>query len=171
MLYPINTVMKLKQLLTNENAVILAVIVIVIVAIYFKTRNNSGMKDLKIRGCDPQGCGDFHASRGTREHGGVDLVVTEGQLIKSPISGKITRYPFPYANDKSLTGIEIVNDQYKVKVFYISPTAKIGDTVRAGDKLGTAQNVAAKYGGGMTNHIHVEFSQNGQRIDPTNLLT
>lgn len=126
------------------------------------------LKNQKIRGCDPKGCGGFHASRGGREHGGLDFVVTEGQDVFSPIAGKVTRFPYPYADDTKYKGIEIINETQKVKMFYVLATAKIGDTVRAGQKIASAQDISKKYGGGMTNHVHFEMYEHGKRIDPTN---
>lgn len=129
-----------------------------------------------IRGCDSFGCGSFNASRsgGTRSHKGIDLITYPGQNILSPIDGEITRYPYPYGDDLSYTGIEIVNKTYKVKMFYVSPTTFIGTEVKAGQKIAISQNIAAKYGSGMTNHVHLEVYQKENNswilIDPTNLF-
>lgn len=129
-----------------------------------------------IRGCDGFGCGSFGASRsgGTRSHIGVDFITTPGQNIFSPIEGEITRYPYPYGSDLSYTGIEIVNKTYKVKIFYVAPTVLIGGEVKAGQKIAVSQNIAAKYGSSMTNHIHVEVYKKVNNtwglIDPTNLF-
>lgn len=127
-----------------------------------------------IRNCDPFGCGSFGASRGSRSHNGIDVVATPNQVVKSPISGEVTRFPFPYGSDLSYTGIEIINSTHKVKMFYVSPTAKIGTNVIAGQPVATAQNISAKYSASMTNHVHLEvYKKNNNTwvlIDPTNLF-
>ena len=128
----------------------------------------------EFRDCDPQGCGHFGASRGSRKHNGVDVITTPNQLIKSPISGKITRYPFPDADDLSKKGIEIINDTYKVKIFYVVGIVPINTVVSAGQNIAKAQDITTKYSAGMTNHAHVEtYKKVGNKwvlIDPTNLF-
>ena len=110
----------------------------------------------KMRGCDKHGCGTFNAARGNHSHQGEDYIVAPGESVFSPISGTVTRFPRPYANDSDYTGIEIKNEKYDVKIFYMTPMVSIAKTVLAGDRIGIAQNIAAKYTRGMTNHIHVE---------------
>lgn len=125
----------------------------------------------KLRGCDPLGCGSFGASRGSRSHNGIDIVATPGQDIFSPINGKVTRVAYPYSDDLSYTGLEIVNDNYKVKMFYLSPTIVIGKTVKAGEKIGIAQNISVKHGEAMVNHVHFEVRNSAnQLINPTDLF-
>jgi len=125
----------------------------------------------KFRGCDPMGCGTFGASRGGRTHNGVDVTVTPGQNIVSPISGTVTRFPFPYGDDLSYKGIEIKNSEYSVKIFYMSATVSANTKVTAGQVIGKAQNIAAKYGNGMTNHVHFEVRDaKGNLLNPTNMF-
>ncbi len=162
--------LKLKDVFKNQTAVAVLVVVVALAIIVVYTRNR-GVVNQTIRGCDPKGCGGFHASRGSREHGGLDLVKKEGQAIYAPISGKMTRHPNPYEGDNVLNGVEVVGTKYKVKIFYVEPSVKIGQRVRKGQKIGTAQSVAKKYGAGMTNHVHIEYYQDGKRIDPTPLFT
>jgi murein DD-endopeptidase MepM/ murein hydrolase activator NlpD len=127
----------------------------------------------KARGCDVGGwgCGSFGASRGDRKHNGLDIVTTPGQTIFSPISGKVTRFPYPYAGDLNYTGIEIINSSYKVKIFYMKSTVAIGTQVTKGQAIGVSQNIAAKYSTQMTNHVHIEvYSASGKLLDPTKLF-
>lgn len=125
-----------------------------------------------IRGCDGFGCGAFGAKRGDRIHQGVDIPTSKGETVYSPISGTVTRFPFPYGDDARYTGIEIKNGTYTVKIFYIKATVPAGAEIRQGQPIANAQDIAAKYGSGMTNHIHVEVreTQTGKLIDPTNLF-
>jgi murein DD-endopeptidase MepM/ murein hydrolase activator NlpD len=132
----------------------------------FASPTNSG----KIRGCDRHGCGHYGASRGNRAHAGVDFVTVPGQDIYSPIEGKVTRFPRPYANDANYTGIEIDNGTYKLQLFYMTGSIPVGTAVKVGQKIGTAQNIAAKYSAGMTNHIHMQVQKNGVMIDPTTMF-
>jgi murein DD-endopeptidase MepM/ murein hydrolase activator NlpD len=123
-----------------------------------------------VRGCDPFGCGSFGASRGSRKHNGIDVVTVPNQLIKSPINGEITRFPFPYGTDLSYTGIEIINSEYKIKIFYVTPLVAIGKKVSAGEVIAKSQNISAKYSNEMVNHVHLEVYKNGVLIDPTKLF-
>lgn len=125
------------------------------------------------RGCDQNwGCGSFGADRGTRKHNGLDIKTQVGQQILSPISGKITRFPFPYGSDLSYTGIEIVNADFKVKIFYMKASVSANTTVTKGQVIGTAQNISAKYSSTMTNHVHVEVYdiKSGALINPETLF-
>lgn len=123
----------------------------------------------RIRGLDPSGSGSFGADRNGHKHQGIDIETTVGQSILSPIAGVITRFPFPYPGDLSYTGVEIKNDVYTVKIFYITPVLKVGTTVAVGTKIAIAQNIAAKYQTKMTNHAHFEVreTQSGKLINPT----
>lgn len=127
------------------------------------------------RGCDQNwGCGSFGASRsgGTRTHNGLDIKTTVGQQILSPISGKVTRFPFPYGGDLNYTGIEIINEDYKVKIFYMKPSVSINSEVTKGQVIGTAQNISAKYSSTMTNHIHLEVynAKTNALLNPETLI-
>lgn len=127
------------------------------------------------RGCDQNwGCGSFGASRsgGARTHNGLDIKTTVGQQILSPISGKVTRFPFPYGSDLTYTGIEIINEDYKVKIFYMKASVSANTDVVKGQVIGHAQNISAKYSSTMTNHIHVEVynAKTNALINPETLF-
>lgn len=131
-------------------------------------------KQNKIR-IDGYGDGRFGASRdqGKRQHDGIDLVVTPGESISSPITGKIVRYAYPYPDDSRYSGVHIQNDEYLVKMFYLSPVlAKPGQQVTQGQAIGVAQKISTKYGSGMIDHVHVEVWPNGgnKAIDPAPLF-
>ncbi|MGQ2982128.1 peptidoglycan DD-metalloendopeptidase family protein [Flavobacterium sp.] len=122
--------------------------------------------------CDTHGCGSFGASRGSRKHSGIDYIAAPGENIYSPISGKVTRFPYPYAGNTIYKGIQIENDKYIVKIFYMVASLPAGAYVATGQKIGVAQNIAAKYSQGMTNHVHFEIwdKATGKVIDPTKLI-
>lgn len=129
-------------------------------------------KTMKIRN-DAKGGGNFGDSRGNRLHEGVDIGISKGQTIYSPIDGRITRTFNAYSGDYFYKGIEIVGtgnyEGKTVKLMYMT-TTKEGQTVRAGDKIGKAQSIKAKYGSGMDDHIHFEVLEYGEKIDPTFLI-
>ena len=127
-------------------------------------------KDNLDRGEDPLGDGSFGASRGNRKHKGIDIVASPGETIFSPITGKVTRFPIPYADDSRYTGIEITNSTYRIMIFYMKANVSIGSTVIAGQSIGVAQNISAKHGSAMKNHVHYEVYKNGVLIDPTNMF-
>lgn len=126
---------------------------------------------------DDCGSGEFGASRGNRSHEGIDIVVTPGEPIYSPITGVvIDRMVYPYPSDKSYEGIEIKgtgeHQDYWVKIFYVKPIAGIkGKTVSAGDVIANAQDISQKYDCDMLAHAHLEVRlYNTDLIDPTALV-
>lgn len=129
--------------------------------------------NMKLRPCG-MGCGHYGASRGSRKHWGVDIVVKKGGNVYSPITGYISRYPFPYPSDLSYKGIEVIgtgeHEGLKVKIFYCIATLAKRTKVTKGQKIGKAQAINEKYGAAMTNHLHVQFYRNGQGFNPTTLL-
>ena len=123
---------------------------------------------------DESGDGSYNATRtGNRKHGGVDILVTQGQKIHAPFNCDVLRIAKPYENG-NLSGLEIQNEAgEKVKVFYIQPRADIvGKKMRKGQLIGIAQRVRTHYPNspGMKDHIHIEKWVNGQNVDPTNNL-
>lgn len=118
------------------------------------------------RGKDRYGSGQPGASRGSRSHGGIDIVATPGQRILSPIDGLVIREAFPYKDDTSMRGILIRGSGsfsgWEVKIFYV--IGLFSGEVRAGGLIGHAQNLV-KYPG-ITNHVHMEVFQSGRQIDP-----
>lgn len=123
----------------------------------------------QFRKADNWGSGAFGASRGTRKHAGIDIVVYPGQAINAPVSGIIKRIAYPYEDDTDYKGFVLTAGDYEIKIFYANLTVPIGTKVTAGMKIAEAQNIAAKYSG-MTNHVHFEVRKNGVLINPTNLF-
>lgn len=128
----------------------------------------------KIRS-DGYGQGRFGASRdgGKRKHNGLDLVVTTGETIYSPIAGKVVRYSNPYPNDSRYTGLHIQNGEYLVKMWYLTPTVKPGQEIDRGQAIGKAQKISTKYGAGMVDHVHIEVwvpNGSGKSVDPAPLF-
>jgi len=127
------------------------------------------VKGQQSRVKDGFGSGQYGSSRdgGTRAHDGIDIIVTAGEDISSPIKGNIVRQAVPYGNDLSYKGIVIEGTDewlgYQVKIFYAE--GLFSGKTSPSQKIGTAQNIAAKYKG-ITNHIHVEVRVAGVLVDP-----
>lgn len=159
------------------------VLILVLLLFYVKSKANtmekvllSTNKKIKlISGAqtmrnDAAGKGNYGAVRNGHIHQGVDILVTPGAPIYAPFDGEI-RQANPYANDASYKGLEIkaLSGNMKVKVFYCNQFTP-GAKVAKGTQMATAQNIAAKYGGGMQPHLHVEVRVNNVVIDPTNYV-
>lgn len=122
----------------------------------------------RLRTEDAWGSGAFGAPRGERTHRGLDIVANPGEAILSPIDGEIVREAQPYEEDERYSGVLIRGTGAwtgcEVKIFYVEgPHA---GTVRAGDPIGRAQDLAPKYEG-ITNHVHMEVRRNGELVDPS----
>ena len=106
---------------------------------------------------DEKGFGNYGAPRGGRPHKGVDYLCEPGQEIVAPISGKVERIAYPYA-DKSYSGIVIAGPHIKVKLFYLKPFVHVGDMVKMKEPIGYAEDISQRYGGlPMLPHIHLEI--------------
>lgn len=128
-----------------------------------------------VRGVDAYGSGAYGTPRdgGRRTHHGVDFVAVAGQAVQAPIAGIITRIGAAYAGQDTLQFVEISNPttHYVARVLYVGPTVTRGMSVAAGDQIGIAQSLAARYPLGITNHVHVEFiGRRGARLDPLVVL-
>ncbi len=122
-----------------------------------------------VRGTDKYGSGKFGVSRdgGKRSHQGLDLGALPGEKILSPIEGLVVREARPYANDPKYVGVVIDGTGewkgYQVKMFYVKGI-KLG-RVRAGEVVGTAQDLGKKYPG-IINHVHLEVRLHGLVVSP-----
>lgn len=122
-----------------------------------------------IRGVDAHGCGDYPCPRGDRVHNAIDYAITPGDPVRAPISGRIKRFGRPYFDDTRYTLVVIEGeDALLLKVFYITPSVQVGDFVRAGEIVGTAQDISLRYPG-ITPHLHCEAYVNGRRTNPEEL--
>lgn len=128
-----------------------------------------------IRGVDAYGSGGFGAVRdgGKRKHHGVDYVAAPGDWVEAPIAGVVTKYGYAYKRNKDLRYVEIKNEEtgLRARVLYVDASVADGATVAAGEIIGTAQDLTERYPHGITNHVHVELTdQRGALLDPANLL-
>ena len=132
---------------------------------------------MAIRGTDSYGSGVHGASRGLRKHDGADYISIPGQLVKAPISGKVTKISKPYTSGIDafvLSGVEIVaSDGTTCWVWYMQPSANIvGSVVKAGlTSIGTAKTLKNRYKNGITDHVHVRIhNRYGIKIDPNSVI-
>lgn len=117
---------------------------------------------------DVRGSGAYNAIRIGHLHEGIDIECKEGQAVYAPFDGEITRLAYPYAGDTRWRGLVLEgNNGITLKLFYVSLTKNVGDTVLSGQQIAVAQAISKKYGVGMKNHVHIELLKNDQHIDPT----
>ena len=72
------------------------------------------------------------------------------------------RLGYPYENEHFRI-VEIRSTDFKAvfRLFYVSPSVKVGEIVEKGGLIGYAQDISARYRdprkGKMINHIHIEL--------------
>lgn len=118
-------------------------------------------KKLEQRGCDAKGCGHFGASRGSRKHNGIDYKCDAGDKVLAPASGLVTHLGYCYSDDLTYRYVEITDKEgLRHRVFYISPHVRIGNRVGCDvDVIGAAQDIQARHGKDMRNHVHYEIKK------------
>src|SRR3990172_2757499 len=136
-----------------------------------------------VRGTDSWGAGNFGASRdgGSRHHKGLDFLTVAGDDIVSPIDGRVSRLGIAY--DNSVLGSIWIDGlfeyaMWRAHLLYVKPEIAVGMTVKAGDALGFAQDVAIywkarepEHSGDMKNHIHLElYNLEPLAVDPAHYL-
>lgn len=153
-----------------------AVAIIIIIALLTMRRRIAGILPRQVMRNDAAGLGHFGAPRGRRTHQGLDLLTTPGEAVHSPVAGRFIRAGYPYANDRRYRLAVIHgNDGREWKLMYVDPlpTLTPGTQISAGQRIGTSQDVAAKYGPPMQPHVHVEVRTivGAALLDPAGLLT
>ena len=131
---------------------------------------NSINSDNQFRNCDAWGCGHFGASRGAREHKGIDFKVYENEPIKAPFDCEIIRYGYPYSDNLNYRLIEIKGlnnfSDYTAKIMYIKKIHNIGTIITKGNTICKADDISKKFDNRMTNHVHFELYKNGKLVNP-----
>lgn len=126
-----------------------------------------------LRGEDAYGSGNFGAVRdgGHRVHDGADYVAAPNTIVYSPISGEVTKLGYAYAKNTALRFVEVTNSVSSLvsRVLYVDPSVQIGDTLKAGDPIGVAEDLSKRYRG-ITNHVHVQIAVGRNWLDPASLL-
>jgi murein DD-endopeptidase MepM/ murein hydrolase activator NlpD len=114
---------------------------------------------------DSAGLGHFGASRnakggGKRKHPGTDYEMEAGELVDSPVVGKVTKIGYTYTDDLSYRYIQITDiDGNNHRLFYVDPKEdiKVGSIVDKGTIIGASQDLSKKHGSEMKNHVHYEI--------------
>jgi len=141
-----------------------------------KDRPAPGLKnpiaDGKMRDGDS---GHFDARRknekGYYQHGALDVLADPGTATSSVADGEVTAIGTSTSakengKEKQYNYVEVTTkDGYKVRQHYVKPTVKEGDTVKAGQQIGTVDNLSPRYGQDMPNHTHVEVYDTKTTVD------
>jgi murein DD-endopeptidase MepM/ murein hydrolase activator NlpD len=121
---------------------------------------------------DPWGSGEFGASRGSRTHKGIDYACYPGTEITSPVDGVVTKLGYPYGDDLKFRYVEVMSDDgMRHRMFYCEPGVTHGDEIKAGQVVGTSQDISSRYRDEskppMINHVHYEIlDEAGDPINP-----
>ena len=101
-----------------------------------------------------------------RTHNGVDYACTQGAAVAAPVAGKVVS-----AGAEGNWGTVVVLSAAAGRRWRLcgvaDPAVKAGDTVTAGQKLGTVGTVGCECA--EESHIHVEVKQGESYLDPAKL--
>lgn len=119
------------------------------------------------RDYDAWGSGAFGAPRGNRRHKGRDYCYEAGAAVKAPMDGRIIRVGHPYGSPwLHYKLMELLTDDQSIlwRFFYVEPIVVPVISVSAGETIGYAQDISAKYDDRMKNHVHVECIMDPDRF-------
>ena len=127
---------------------------------------------MQLRGQDAWGSGAFKASRGDRDHNGVDIIAQAGSPFFAMTQGVVTKLGYPYADDLSYRYVEVTDRAGgRWRYFYLEPGVEEDDVIEPYDKLGIVQDIQARYDKRMTPHLHFEIiNAHGEYVDPTGIV-
>ena len=101
-----------------------------------------------------------------RTHNGVDYACTQGAAVAAPVAGKVVS-----AGAEGNWGTVVVLEDAAGRSWRLcgvaDPDVKAGDTVTAGQKIGTVGMVGCECA--EESHIHVEVKQGESYLDPAKL--
>jgi len=119
---------------------------------------------------DAAGDGHYHSPRGDRLHNGIDYDCVIGASVLSPVNGVISKLGFPYGDDLSWRYVEVTDgSNLRHRLFYVNPTAKVGQAVTANIEVGIAQDIRKRYPNerSMGAHVHYEIMNSANEyLDP-----
>jgi murein DD-endopeptidase MepM/ murein hydrolase activator NlpD len=122
--------------------------------------------ELNKRTQDKWGSGEFGAPRGDHTHHGIDYVCPVNSEILAPVSGKVTKLGYPYADDLSFRYVQLTAvNGYDHRIFYILPCVRVGEEIKEGQTIGYSQDLGQRYPG-ITQHLHYEVKHAGQYLNP-----
>ncbi len=102
-----------------------------------------------------------------RTHNGVDYACAQGGTVAAPAAGKVTAAG-PEGNWGTVVSIEDASGRIWRVCGVANPAVKAGDTVTAGQKLGTAGTVGCECA--EESHIHLEVKQGESYLDPAKII-
>ena len=144
---------------------------------------------------DAEGDGSYGAKRGSRKHNGIDLKCRPGSTVLSPVTGTVTKLGYPYLNGRggfndgegAYRYVQVSTDRgtpdvKNHRMFYVEPSVKLGDRVRAGQIIGSAQDVPRRYdeldddgsvlnASVMQTHVHYEIMSKGRTFEDPEKFT
>ncbi len=101
-----------------------------------------------------------------RSHTGIDLSAKKGEAVKAIARGKVTK---AYKDEEM--GNTLIISHGAVEAWYCGldqMKVKVGDTVEAGQEIGTVGTVPIEQAEG--NHLHFAIKVNGKYVDPLTIL-
>ena len=102
-----------------------------------------------------------------RTHNGGDYACTQGAAVAAPVAGKVVS-----AGAEGNWGTVVVLEDAAGRSWRLcgvaDPAVKAGDTVPAGQKLGTVGTVGCE--GAEESHIHLEVMQDDRYLDPVKAM-
>lgn len=102
-----------------------------------------------------------------RTHNGVDYAAARGEKVSAPAAGKVT-----LAGADGSWGPTVAIEDASGRLWRISGVAdlkvKAGDTVTAGQALGTVGSVSCECA--EDSHIHLEVKQGEKYLDPAKVM-
>lgn len=113
--------------------------------------------------------GAVRPSIGAVPHRGIDLVAARGTRVHSPAAGRVLVAEAPYGRAPRYGTVVVLDhgDGWQTLYAHLDTYAvKPGDTVRAGDLLGTLGSTGVATGP----HVHVEVHRDGERVDPAEVI-
>ncbi len=100
-----------------------------------------------------------------RTHNGVDIAAEEGAAVVAAAGGKVTAVVNDYWMGSTVT--IACSDQYELTYASLSqPTVSAGDTVQAGDRIGSVGSTALQEEA-LGPHLHFSVVRNGVPEDPS----
>ena len=104
-----------------------------------------------------------------RTHDGVDIAATVGDQVRAPASGVVTEV----TQDVMLGTTVVIDHGGNLTTTCANlasvPTVEVGDTVTVGDVIGSVGETAIAESA-LPGHLHFSVSQDGQSVDPMELL-
>ena len=102
-----------------------------------------------------------------RTHNGIDYAAAKGEKVSAPAAGKVT-----LAGADGSWGPTVAIEDASGRLWRISGVAdlkvKVGDTVTAGQALGTVGSVSCECA--EDSHIHLEVKQGEKYLDPAKVM-